>query len=91
MLPINLISALVEVHRRGLGSKGIQPHVLQFLRKNGNGDGRSLFGVDVEVQLRIRVEALEFLVSFRRGASYSTGVSDEPVFNRLRNGNLVFD
>ena len=67
MLSINLVAALMIVRRRGLRREGIQPHVLQLLRIDGNRDSRSLLGIDIEIELRVRVEAFQLLVPLQRG------------------------
>lgn len=51
MLRRDLVSALVQVRRRRLRSKGIQSKIVEFLRENGNRESRGVSFVDVQIEL----------------------------------------
>src|SRR5262249_35174230 len=61
-----LIASLVKVCRRRLRVKRVQTEIVKFLRKNRGRQSRRLAIVNLQVELREGVKALEFGIALQR-------------------------
>src|SRR4029077_12146520 len=85
----NLVSALMQIWRRRLGSKSIQPQIVQLLWENGNGQSCSLVFVDLQIELAKRIKAFDLRVALKRRQALD-GRPDEAVFERLSEREPIF-
>src|SRR4030095_7069857 len=83
MLRIHLVAALVVIRRGQLGREGVESQVLKLLWIEAKRDRGSLFGGQVQFELRIRVDRLQRGVALRRWKTVY-GCAYEAIFHRLR-------
>src|SRR5262249_5392353 len=90
MLQVCLETSLMEVWCGCLRIEGIQTKVIKFLRIDRKGNSGRLLRCQIEVQLGIGVKAFEFGIAFERWEAVHRR-ANKPVFERLCDGDAVFD